>query len=415
MDHFFLNPARAGLLTSHARDLLNATSLAGVPPTQMMGLNRFSEENISEYEIKNGTAVIPVCGSLASTLMSGWRWYGSVSYENLADMVEHAVYNHDVDRILLRCYSPGGAVTGCAEAAERLNRLSDIKPLWAHCTMADSAAYWLASAANRIIVDPTGEVGSIGVVMTHMDISKMLDTAGVKVTHIFAGAHKADGSPFIEMSEQALARFQEDIDLLADQFINSVAKNRGIDADVVRQTEARTYQGQSAVDAGLADEVGFFTDILNQMPERTASGNPTPRKDKIMGKKLEKDLKASEKEEDLEVDDTEGEESDEKEASRAGKAVSAERARIGAIINCEEAVGREELAKSLAINSSMSVEEAKQHLSAAPKAGIVAENALAAAMKTVENPSLTSDAAAELPKNDNPLLASQQKFRAKAK
>jgi signal peptide peptidase SppA len=218
-----------------------------------------------DFEVSDGTAIIPVRGGLVSAQIPQWWWHGNLTYESLVNTIDEAMAHSDVERVLLNIYSPGGTVTGCAEAVEKLNRLSAQKPLIAHCSLAASAAYWLASAANEIIVDPTGEVGSIGVIMMHVDISEALKKFGIDVTLIFSGAHKGDGWPFNPLSEEALGRFQDDVDYLRELFVAGVASNRALSEQSVRDTEALTYKGQQGVDAGLADSVAFLSDTITNL------------------------------------------------------------------------------------------------------------------------------------------------------
>src|ERR1700680_4006052 len=192
MDNLFSNPARMNALRARLLSFGDSDgkmawdSFDYSPPDGLASL---------DFDVVDGTAVIPVNGALASAQIPYWYAMADLTYENLIAAVSEAANDGEVERILLRVNSPGGTVTGCAEAAALLDKLSEQVPIWAHCQMADSAAYWLASAANRNIVDPTGEAGSIGTIMTHMDMSKMLAEWGVDVTHIFSGDKKAAGSP----------------------------------------------------------------------------------------------------------------------------------------------------------------------------------------------------------------------------
>src|SRR5690606_23626214 len=105
----------------------------------------------------------------------------------------------------------------------------------------------------KIYVDPTGEVGSIGVIMTHVDMSKMLETWGYKMTHIFSGDRKADGSPYEPLDDAARARMQSDVDYLRGLFASNVAANRSVSDDFIKNTQAMTFIGQLGIDSGLAD------------------------------------------------------------------------------------------------------------------------------------------------------------------
>lgn len=429
MENLFYNPSHIGMIYARMMDEMNAVRM-GAKAGAMAQVSEVYGSQAMEYQVINGTAVIVVRGALMSTMISPYRYYGSVQYEDLVETITQAVERSDVQRVLLRFYSPGGTVTGCAEAAARIDKLSDIKPIWSHCSMADSGAYWLAAATNRIIVEPTGEVGSVGVIMTHFDMSKMMEDFGVKATHLFSGVHKADGTPYQPLSDEARARFEGDMDMLRGQFVDSVAAFRGVDAEVIMKTEAMTYKGKDAVAAGLADDVGFFGDILNAMTGMTGHFNQKQGKENAMGKKNHNESvteeenpvaqvkgKKDQENEDTDEGDDPAEETDEEdvaedeEEDEKASAQETERNRISAILTCEEAKGREELAKSLALNSSMSVEEAKKHLNAASSLTASKQdsgnNPLVEAMRAVGNPKISNDVGGDA-EVKNPLVAAQQ-------
>ncbi|MGI4943821.1 MAG: S49 family peptidase, partial [Janthinobacterium lividum] len=141
--------------------------------------------------------------------------------------------------------------------------------------LAASAAYWIASAADRIVVSRTGMVGSIGVIAFHTDITRALDSAGITVTTLQYGARKSDGAPTTPMTSAARQRMQADIDSLGDLFTQTVARNRGLRARDVRGFEAGTFLGRDAVRAGLADSVmspdEAFLELMDAATERPAA------------------------------------------------------------------------------------------------------------------------------------------------
>ncbi|HBA7687831.1 TPA: S49 family peptidase, partial [Escherichia coli] len=118
-----------------------------------------------------------------------------------------------------------------------------------------SAAYAIASAADRIRVPRTGGVGSVGVIYVHCDMSRQMKDEGLNVTIITCGNRKAETSPLRPLSEAARSALQADIDAAGTLFIETVARNRGISADAVRALEARTLRADEGVQAGLADDV----------------------------------------------------------------------------------------------------------------------------------------------------------------
>ena len=88
-----------------------------------------------------------------------------------------------------------------------------------------------------------------------MDWSKALTSSGFKVTFVTYGDKKADGHPEIPLSPEALERFQSEINSMGELFVKTVARNRNISVDSVRDTQAATYLGADGVSQGLADYV----------------------------------------------------------------------------------------------------------------------------------------------------------------
>ena len=119
-----------------------------------------------------------------------------------------------------------------------------------------SAAYAIASTADRLYVTRTGEVGSIGVVAVHVDESGADAKAGLAWTFVFAGEQKVDGNAHEPLSERARSTIQADVDRLYAEFCALVAANRGLTVEAVRGTNAAVYRGELAIRAGLADRLG---------------------------------------------------------------------------------------------------------------------------------------------------------------
>lgn len=101
----------------------------------------------------------------------------------------------------------------------------------------------------------TGGVGSVGVITMHLDWTQRIKDDGLKVTIITYGSRKAEGSPLRELSDEALAAIQQDINTMGELFVNTVARNRGISAKVIKSTQAACFMAADGVELGLADEV----------------------------------------------------------------------------------------------------------------------------------------------------------------
>lgn len=169
-----------------------------------------------------------------------------------------AVASAEVGSILLDIDSPGGQADLVAEAAADIRAARSAKPVVAVAnTMAASAAYWLASQADEVVVTPSGLVGSVGAYVVHQDWSGFDAQLGVTVTLIRSGRYKAEGNGHQPLSDEARAHLQELVDDTYDLFLADVATGRGVSAQSVRDGygEGRILTPERAVRAGLADRV----------------------------------------------------------------------------------------------------------------------------------------------------------------
>jgi signal peptide peptidase SppA len=223
----------------------------------------------SAYAVTDGgIAVVPVLGLLVSR--GDWlsALFGAIAYADIGDAVEVALGDASVRAVLLELDSPGGEIGGLFDLVDRIAglRLASEKPLWAAASeSALSAAYAVATAAERIYVTQTGEVGSVGVVAVHVDQSAADAIAGLKWTLVHAGAHKVDGNPHEPLAGPALAAVQSDVDALHAQLVSVVAANRGLPPEAVRATDAAIYRGARAVEIGLADQLGTVAGAIAEL------------------------------------------------------------------------------------------------------------------------------------------------------
>lgn len=208
------------------------------------------------YDVANGVALVHVCGTLVQKNGYLRPYSGMTGYDGIRQCFMTALEDSEVQAIALDVDSSGGEVAGCFDLVDAIYDARGEKPIWAildEC--AYSAAYAIASAADHITVPRTGGTGSIGVVCCHVDWSKALAGAGVAVTFIQYGDRKTDGASEKPLTDEALKRFQGDIDTLGELFVETVARNRGVGASKIRATQAGTYLGQAGVSLGLADAV----------------------------------------------------------------------------------------------------------------------------------------------------------------
>lgn len=235
-------------------------------------------------QMSGRVAVIPVHGVL--TKRGGW---GVESTDRILGAVEAAVGHKGVSGVLLDVDSPGGSSYGLQEFATRLRELRDVKPIVAIGNpLAASAAYWTASAAKRIAVTPSGDMGHIGVWSLHIDYSQHLADAGIKPTFIYAGKHKVDGNPFEPLSDDARADMQASVNDTYEQFVDAVAQNRGMSRVRVKaeMADGRIYGSKQALEIGLVDRVGTADDLLREMGATSATDGASLKAAKDAGDML---------------------------------------------------------------------------------------------------------------------------------
>ena len=215
-------------------------------------------------------AVIPVYGIISqrASMMDDISGPGGTSTERVAREFRARLNDPNIKAIILDIDSPGGTVYGVEELAEEIFKARGGKPIVAVCnSLAASAAYWIASAADEIVVTPSGEVGSIGVYACHTDISKLMETEGVKTTLISAGEFKVEGNPYEPLSAEGKDYIQQRIDDYFGAFTKSVARGRGVPVAQVKSEfgKGRVVGADQAVKNGMADRVATLDETIVRM------------------------------------------------------------------------------------------------------------------------------------------------------
>ncbi|MGE3319830.1 MAG: S49 family peptidase [Candidatus Berkiella sp.] len=207
-------------------------------------------------------AIIPVEG----LLLHRSEMYGS-SYEGIRSQLNQALNSPHVEHILLDIDSGGGEINGLFDLVDDIVAARSQKPITALVNeCACSAAYLIASGAQRIVAPRTAIVGSIGVIVTHLDQSEAEKKIGLKFTEVYAGTHKNGFSLHQPLSETAKEDLQNQVDETYELFIQTLAKNRGQPEILFRSTEAKVYSSTNALKLQLIDHIQpankFIEEIL---------------------------------------------------------------------------------------------------------------------------------------------------------
>ncbi len=239
-------------------------------------------------QVQRNIAVLPVVGVLSQRMSLMTAMSGGTSTERLGREFDALVADGSVDAIVLDVDSPGGNYSGTPELASKILAARGSKPIVAVAnSQAASAAYWIASAADELVVTPSGDVGSIGVIALHADESGLNEKLGISYEYITYGRHKAEGNPDNPLDTEAREHIQQQVDVAGKQFDTAVATQRGTTAKIVHDTfgQGRTFAAKEAVAKGMADRIGTLEAEIDRLAnaQRLRRGRKTQTQRRRMG------------------------------------------------------------------------------------------------------------------------------------
>jgi signal peptide peptidase SppA len=251
-DPWVMEPARLHALFAQLGELAHQrlTALAGIQVETPAPKLRVAAD---------GTAQIPIVGVLLKRVPAILRIFGiaATTYGDIRRLLDEALADDAVRRIELQIESPGGVVSGVQETAEAIAAAARRKPVVAVVEdLAASGAYWLAAQAETITTNPNAFIGSIGVYTVYADWSKYAENLGVTVHVISSGEHKGMGVVGAPITEPQIAAMRENIERIAEHFVQAVATGRGLSLDEA-QTRAtgRVWEATAALELQLVDAV----------------------------------------------------------------------------------------------------------------------------------------------------------------
>lgn len=192
------------------------------------------------------------------------------------DTIRDYEQDDNVNAVIVRLDSPGGAVGPSQEVFEAIKRLKLKKPVVASMsTVGASGAYYIALAADQIFALPGTMTGSIGVIMHFVDASTVLDKIGIKGETVKSGAMKDAGTPLRPMSAAERQYFEGMIKDVQTQFVAAVATERKLKpARVAELADGRVYTGSQAKQLGLIDQLGGYDKALEYLKKKTGVKDP---------------------------------------------------------------------------------------------------------------------------------------------
>jgi signal peptide peptidase SppA len=216
--------------------------------------------------------VVPIHGTIAHRADAFELSSGGTSTEWLSAVMKRLTADESVRAIVLDIDSPGGSTEGMLTASDAIFAARQAKPVVAVAnSMAASAAYWLASQAHEIVVEPSGSVGSVGVLMITVDMTDHLAKEGYKVEVIKFGSNKIEGNPYEPMSDETRAHFKAEVEAIGAQFHAHIARGREVSVEQVATTygDGRMFLAEDAKARGMVDKIATLDDTIARLMKST--------------------------------------------------------------------------------------------------------------------------------------------------
>jgi protease-4 len=199
-----------------------------------------------------------------------------------------------IKAIILRINSPGGGVSASQEMYEEVKRTRESgKPVVVSIgSIGASGGYYVACGANTIIANPGSLVGSIGVIISIINIKDLAEKLGIDDLTIKSGDLKDAGNPFRDANEKDKEYFQDLVNNTFDQFIDVVSNERKLEKEyLLPYANGRVFTGEQAMNIGLIDKLGTYEDAVKIAGEMAGiEGEPTVVKEKRRNSLIERIL-----------------------------------------------------------------------------------------------------------------------------
>lgn len=230
--------------------------------TSMGSFSSLSSSTVSDidYLTSDAVGIINIDGTI--------QYDGTTSSpEGLKAQLDKAEENSHVKAVVLRVNSGGGVATAGEEMTTYLKEFS--KPVVvSSASMNASAAYEISSQADYIFTAKTTSIGSIGTAMQVTDLSGLYEKLGIRIEDITSADSKDSSYGNRALTEEERAYYQDMVDQINETFIETVAEGRGMSVEDVRAlATGLTFTGMTAVENGLADEIGTLDDAVEKAAE----------------------------------------------------------------------------------------------------------------------------------------------------
>ena len=190
--------------------------------------------------------------------------------DRIARAILNAGKNKKVKAIVFRVDSPGGSPTASDQIWKAIERVQeDGKPVVVSMgSVAASGGYYVSTGADYIMASRSTITGSIGIYGGKVTLSEGFERIGIHPRSITVGGEYADAFGSDLFTDNQRARLRESLTRGYERFTSLVAEGRGMtQEDVHEVAKGRVWSGEDALERGLVDEIGGFTDAIDKAAE----------------------------------------------------------------------------------------------------------------------------------------------------
>lgn len=186
----------------------------------------------------------------------------------IKEQLNRAGEDPNVKAVVLRINSPGGTVTASDIIYHELQAFKQRRKIPVVASIMDvgaSGGYYIAMAADQVMVHPSSVTGSLGVIMMTVNARGLLEKIGLEANTITSGPRKDMGSPLRSMTDEERAIFHSVIMSFYERFLNVIREGRkNLSAETIRKlADGRIYSGEQATAIGLTDGIGYLDDAID--------------------------------------------------------------------------------------------------------------------------------------------------------
>jgi len=249
----------------------SATELVGIvlllmfAPLAVRVAGTVASSIMPSYNVAEVSVTGPITRGDSSGVLS--RGPMDASADTIVDQIEQADADRNATALLVHLNTPGGEIVPSEDIKHAAEQFDGPTVAYTTDTCA-SGGYEIASGCDEIWARKGSIVGSIGVIGSRVTAADLADRLGLQYEQLTAGEYKDAGAPLKELEPHEREYLQGIVDEYYDYFVENVSERRELDAEAVRDTEARVFLGEQAKERDLVDELGTRDDVVDRLEEQ---------------------------------------------------------------------------------------------------------------------------------------------------